>query len=580
MRTYISLMKANTKIIFTLLSLACFCASETSLADADFEGTHFSGSGQCTRCHDGLIDNEKKDISIVKDWSSSMMANSSRDPYWRAKVSSELKRAPNLSEEINETCSRCHTPMATYSAEKNDDPVKLFPVELLGENGFLNPANKYYDHALDGVSCTVCHQIADDGNLGTLDGFSGNYTIEEYNNPVDRPAFGQYASPVIRPMQNNVQFTPQPGDHTSSSEMCATCHNLKTPFVDASGNLASGDPESEFPEQMAYSEWDNSDYRSAGPLEQSCQDCHMPAVEGNVLIASNPNTLFPRPGFSKHSFLGANTTMMDILNQNREALEVTASDDDFKQAISNSRQFLQSAASLKIIKTEFIDSKLKVTLKITNHTGHKLPSAYPSRRVFIHFTLRDNNGKMLFESGKLNADGSIVGAATDKNSSTLEPHYEVIETADQVQIYEPIMQNTDGRITHTLLRAAAYKKDNRLTPVGFNKTAVPNDVAVKGAAREDADFNLGSDTIIYLVEVGETRDLSIFAELKYQTLSFGHLQDLFKDAEPPNAVPEVVYFKTLFESARIRSEKLASASLTLGEAETPSFLPATYLLLL
>lgn len=286
----------------------------------------------------------------------------------------------------------------------------------------------------------------------------------------------------------------------------------------------------------------------------------MPAVEEPVPIATNPTGLSPRPDFSKHSFLGANTTMLDILNQNRDALEVTGS--DFEQAISNSRQFLQSSASLDIVETEFIDNKLKVTLKISNHTGHKLPSSYPSRRAFIHFTLRDNNGQTLFESGKLNPDGSIVGAATDVDSNTFEPHYETITVAGQVQIYEPIMQNTDGGITHTLLRAAAYKKDNRLTPAGFDKTAVPNDVAVKGAARDDADFNLGSDTITYLVEVGESRDLSIVAELNYQTLSFGHLNDLFNDADE---ISEVASFKTLFESARVRSEKLASASLILGE---------------
>jgi len=71
-----------------------------ALANASFEGTHFTGSGRCAECHDDLTDTQGKDISIVENWSSSMMANSTRDPYWRAKVASELHRNPNLSDEI------------------------------------------------------------------------------------------------------------------------------------------------------------------------------------------------------------------------------------------------------------------------------------------------------------------------------------------------------------------------------------------------------------------------------------------------------------------------------------------------
>jgi len=114
-------------------------------ANANFTDPHFSGSGNCSNCHDNLRDTQNNDISIVKDWSSSMMANASKDPYWKAKVASELHRNPNLSDKINDKCSRCHTPMANEAAKK----AGVAP-EILG-NGFLNPSNPYYDHALDGV---------------------------------------------------------------------------------------------------------------------------------------------------------------------------------------------------------------------------------------------------------------------------------------------------------------------------------------------------------------------------------------------------------------------------------------------
>ena len=542
-------MKKAITFLSIILGLLTMGVSTNShaVANASFEGTHFTGSGRCAECHDNLTDIQGKDISIAKNWSSSMMANSTRDPYWRAKVASELHRNPNLSDEINDKCSRCHAPMANDAAKKEGAPL-----EILG-SGFLNAANTYYDHALDGVSCTVCHQIADDGNLGTLAGVSGNYSILQFANAVDRPAFGQYLDPRTMPMQNRVQFTPQKGTHTSTSEMCATCHDLKTPFVDAAGNAASTTPESEFPEQMVYSEWNNSAYKTGGAKEQTCQGCHMPKVAGSVKIASRPQNLNARPDFAEHTFLGANTTMMDILNNNRTALEVTST--GFKQSIADTQTFLKSAASIDILSTEIIADQLKVVVKVTNKTGHKLPSAYPSRRAYIHFLVQDSDAQTVFESGKLNADGSIVGVAGDTDSSTYEPHYEQITTADQVQVYEPIMQNTDGDVTHTLLRAAAYKKDNRLTPAGFDKTVVPNDVAVVGLARSDADFNSGSDTLTYLINVGSKRSFIINASLEYQTLSFGHLQDMFKDAV---TLTEVATFKSMFNSATLRAETLTT----------------------
>jgi len=163
----------------------------------------------------------------------------------------------------------------------------------------------------------------------------------------------------------------------------------------------------------------------------------------------------------------------------------------------------------------------------------------------------------LFESGVLNPDGSIKDVDLDRDSTVFEPHYEVITQQDQVQVYEPIMADTNGDVTHTLLRAANYLKDNRLPPKGFNKLSVPNDIRVAGAALDDDDFNNGSDTVTYKINVGNNSKLSIRAELKYQALSYGHLQDLFKDKH----IRRVAEFKAMFDDASIRAETIASVSL-------------------
>jgi len=355
-------------------------------------------------------------------------------------------------------------------------------------------------------------------------------------------------------MRKKVRFTPQYGAHTVKSEMCATCHDLKTPFVDGNGNPASSSPETGFPEQMVFTEWSNSDYRVGGSREQSCQGCHMPQVAGAVKIARKPSHVGPREGFRSHELLGANTVMLDMLASNSDELGVIAT--GLEEKIERTRAFLRTAADVEIVSTSVRDGVLEAQVRVTNHTGHKLPSAYPSRRIYIHFLVQNRSGGRVFESGRLNADGSIAGVAIDEDSTQYEPHYQTINEEDQVQVYGPVMGDTDGNVTHTLLRAATYLKDNRLLPAGFDKLAVPDDVRVAGAAANDPDFNSGSDIVTYRVPVGSASGLTITAELNYQTLSYGHLQDLFQDAD----LPEVAAFSRMFDNRGVLAETIASAS--------------------
>lgn len=544
------LLRASITMLLFLFSFTTY-AENTS-----FTTSHFSGSGNCATCHDGLTDTFGENVSIARDWGASMMANATKDPFWQAKVATELERNPHLATIINDTCTRCHAPMANYEITK----VQGGDISLFGADGILNPNHALYDAGMNGVSCTVCHQIEDDGNLGTLDGFSGHYSI---NNT--KTIYGQYIDIFGQPMINNTGYTPAYSAHVSDSAMCATCHNLKTPFVDDQGNIVTTG--TGFPEQMPYTEWQLSIFDDAGSNPQSCQDCHMPETTSKV--SNRPGWLGTKEGFAKHELVGANTTMLTMLRDNAAQLGVTSSNMDL--GIDRARAMLQSAASVVIVSASVNNGTLEARVKVQNNSGHKAPTAYPSRRMWLNFKVTDSNNNIVFESGRINPDGSITGADNDVDQTRYERHYDEITSADQVQIYEPVMVDTEGNITYTLLRGARYIKDNRLTPQGFNKlNNIPEDVAVLGNAYDDTNFNLGSDEITYSVPVAVAGDLNVSVSLNYQTIAHGFLQDLYREAH----LPQVQTFKTLYDAQSLKHEQVASAQTTVvsdgGGTPTPA----------
>ena len=276
-----------------------------------------------------------------------------------------------------------------------------------------------------------------------------------------------------------------------------------------------------------------------------------------VRMANRPRRLAPVDNFKRHGFAGANTVVLDILNNNRGDLGVTST--NFVDAISSARKNLQRAADLEIVSARLIANALEVQVKVTNRTGHKLPTGYPSRRMWIEFQILDDQGVQVFRSGRMRENhGNIDGVPWDRSTSEFEQHRQVIEHQNQVQIYESIMGNTDGEATHTLLRAQGYLKDNRIPPAGFDKTKVADDIAVIGNAREDADFVNGSDIVTYKVAVSNSGPLQIIVALRYQPLSVGFLNDLFRDSH----LPPVARLKDYWRQANIRAETMASVSLT------------------
>jgi hypothetical protein len=490
-------------------------AKAQNTALSSFATADFSGPGTCTLCHEGLSDEAGADVSLATAWRSTMMANAAKDPVWQAKVSSEVARFPALQAVIEKKCVTCHMPMAKTQAEVDGQ------TGAAQGDGFFDPDHPLHEAGIEGVSCTLCHQIGDVG-LGTMESFTGGYTVDTSTEPPDRQAFGPYEQPFAPPMQMHTGFVPVHGAHTGTAELCATCHNLYTPYVDAQGNVLG-----EFPEQTPYTEWQNSGFGGVAP----CQSCHMPQAKGGVVISLMPVRLAPRQPFYQHWFVGGNALMLGILAGWGSELEVTADAAHFDATQTRVvDQIGERTASLTVDSLELEDGVLMATLRVAALTGHKFPTSFPSRRAWLHVAVTDAAGMVIWESGARNADGTISGNAADLDASAFEPHYDVITQPDQVQIYEPIMGDNEGQVTYTLLRAAQYLKDNRMLPAGAEKAALPAEIAVYGEAAGDANFLGGSDLVTYRVEVRDaTGPFTVSAELLYEPLSYQFVVDLLAD---------------------------------------------------
>jgi hypothetical protein len=519
-----------------------------------FTSLHFSGAQNCSLCHDGLKDSKGTDVSIVKSWSATMMANASRDPFWLAKFRSEVARAPHLSELVQDKCTKCHAPMAYHELKTSKKKVQVF-----GAGGLLDSSNQLYNHAMGGVSCTVCHQIPDSPKLGTLAGFSGNYNLPVYTIATQQKVlYGPYTNPFPNPMVMHTGFTPKHSSHIRSSKLCGSCHNLKTPFVDKDGKVVPKTPTAEFPEQMIFSEWKHSDYADGRKTPRSCQNCHMKQTSG-VKISTRPmnNRIGPRSPFGQHIFVGGNTFMLTLLRDYNKLLGVTST--NFAFTLQKTREMLQSAATVRIESPSLQGGELKFQLLVQNQSGHKLPTGFPSRRVFLHVQVKDAQGRMVFESGKPRADGSIVGVDADRDGKRYEPHYDEITKPDQVQVYEAIMGNTDKKLTYTLLRAASYLKDNRLLPHGFDKKTAPSDIKVAGKASSDADFTGGRDVVKYRIKGLSSGAYTVKATLYLQSVGYRFAQDLFRD----NKHREVLLFQYLWNKATFHVEPITTTQTTI-----------------
>jgi len=532
------------------------------------------------------------DLSPHGEWRASPMGLSGRDPIFLAQLQGETNNLPALKTCTEDTCFHCHGVMGerqlaidTHGADTQgceqffaiSPPAGVpagqpFTLDMLRQwpESKENSSQKYGALARDGVSCAVCHHITKE-DLGEEQTFTGNFLT----GPADE-LYGPYRSVSRAFMERALGITPKLGEQTKDADLCASCHNVLLPVFTNAGRLTGYSYE-----QATHLEWTNSDYAPGRRLSRTCQNCHMPQdyagealtfrvanAESNLLpltterIANKEIRLPERHRYARHSLHGLNLFLNQIAQQFPILLGIGQSTTNFlaNQSLATAQDSMVSmaqnqTASVVIEALETMPDGIRVQAKVTNETGHNLPSGVGFRRMFLELLVVAGDGTVLWASGRTNDVGAIVKGTTDEvlrseqplefPNEPIQPHYQTIVSEDQVQIYQELYRDSDGRLTTSFLRRFQAVKDNRIRPQGydpdrFRRSASPYIAALAetvGEAKLDpyyVDPKLtGADEIEYRIMLDPAKLAQVDhvkLTLYSQSIPPFYLQERFADA--------------------------------------------------
>ncbi|MHC4937459.1 MAG: hypothetical protein ACYTHK_00640 [Planctomycetota bacterium] len=511
--------------ILIVVGLGALVLADTGRVQKDVRTKRFATAIVCKTCHSNgddagaMRDVQGRGIAPHGFWESSMMANSARDPFFRATLVAEMLAAGGKSKEVEARCLHCHAPMASYAARVEGKPGLLF--EQLDQE-FEEDEEDIAALARDGVSCTLCHQIQPGAKR------DGEFRIGE-----DREIYGPFDQQFGLAMHRVTQYWPVQGRHVLESSQCATCHD------------------STLPGEVTFLEWRNS------TREKTCQNCHMPSGARTRIARPTHGgdiyNLIPRSPVGRHLFVGGNTLIPKILRDNMDALHVKALPKSFDQTIAAARELLQNRSARVSIEeiTRGVDG-LRVTIRVENLTLHKFPTGHPSRRAWLNVRLIDPKGKVVYEVGKPDAKGQLPG---DEAGAAIVPHRDEFE-GSQLQIYEAVVGGSRIR-SHT----GSLAKDNRLLPKGWDPEH-PDAQATRpvGVDPDEENFAGGSDTLDYVIPWGDILlPYTVEVELLYQVISPRYLADLFAINHP-----EIERFRAMYEKAGNKPEVISRDKLVVA----------------
>ena len=391
-----------------------------------FAEDRFPSATTCAPCHE----------DIYREWSVSAHAYAQMSPVFNAMHAKILKETNGTNGDF---CIRCHTPVGMN----------------LEEPEFMSNLDRH-PTSREGITCVVCHRL--DQPYGKI---SGRLPIVEGSlyEPVFGPSGNDELERAIESGRFNLQTDPERagrGVHVEAREfsqlstpgLCGSCHDV---------NLVNG-----FRLEEAFSEYKHTPAASAGV---TCQDCHMgvePGVPSGYATgpAARVGDLETQPRKrTNHMFAGPDYSIVHpgIFPHNTEAQELATlrewltfdfeagwGTDEFEDAVGDDYEFpprweepddrydaadiigdnlelldelagqrlrlLQAGYQLGEVVVDRADAAgISFRVEFRNGTdGHNVPTGFDAERVvWLHVTVTDATGRVVFESGDLDPNGDV-----------------------------------------------------------------------------------------------------------------------------------------------------------------------------
>lgn len=451
----------------------------------------------CQLCHRSDADPRMP----ASSYRGTMMDLAGVDPVFMAALEIAANDAPATAE----LCLKCHFPRAWLDGRTNGR----------AEDGFgLEPND------LQGIQCDYCHRMAIPPPTSTTStvpppDLSGvliaNAQVFLHDNLTKQGPFGSTYS---------TGHLSQESPLFRDSVLCAQCHDVSNTFeqrVDDDGN-PMGVP---VPIERTYTEWKASAYASpTSPDHKSCMDCHMEPYTGYA----STSTSAPQRAMRSHKLVGANTMaprMVAYLYDKKPDAPAFLKDlgPDVERTVQAVRAQLGKAAVLEPVGLVEKGPERYLRVRITNLTGHKLPTGYAEgRRMYLSHEVRFGDGGVGPRTGTID-----------------ESTWDFVPGEEPVRTWEILMsEGASPEVSFHFALVTRLLKDNRIPPKGFRPTPDTPVIAHEYPTQADGSLVHWDEVDIPLSAPGDGNDdcwpAIVNVGLWFQSSSGKYLRFLIENA--------------------------------------------------
>ncbi len=334
-----------------------------------------AGSESCGRggCHQ----------QILREWQASAHRYSAMDVAFQ-KVQSVM--AQQNGPESTRYCGGCHDPISLFSGAKT-----VFTSELTNEAGYQ-----------EGVSCIVCHAIKKvdvQGNAAYVLVPPERYMFELRSGAAPRFLSGFLIRAYPRHHKETLEHT-----LFKSPEFCGACHKQ---FIDEQINQVGW-----VQLQNQYDNWRKSRWNhQPDPTKTTeCRECHMPLLETGDPSSGDDHDYNRTAADGKHRshrFLAGNQMMPLVLKLPGAEEQVRLTEEWLQGKIpipEIAEKWKPGTAipiELRVPEEVRPGQVIQMRVSITNNkAGHEFPTGpLDIIQAWLHVTVRDQDGELVFESG-------------------------------------------------------------------------------------------------------------------------------------------------------------------------------------